>query len=94
MRPRLRSIVALALLCGLAGRDVSSGCAAEPWSTYRGNPQRTANTDGRPGPAAPRVLWVYKSQDNFVAAPVPDGDRVFVSGLGALQRGHVLLPCC
>jgi outer membrane protein assembly factor BamB len=59
--------------------------AAEPWATYRGNAQRAGCTDGRPGPAAPKVLWVLKSQEHFVAAPVPHGDRLYVSGLGAFN---------
>lgn len=59
--------------------------AAEPWSTYRGNPQRTGNTDNVAGPAAPKVLWVMKSQEHFIAAPLPFGDHVYVSGLGAFN---------
>jgi outer membrane protein assembly factor BamB len=59
--------------------------AAEPWSTYRGNSQRTGNTDDQPGPAKPAVLWVYKSQDHFIGAPVPVGDRLYLSGLGAFN---------
>jgi outer membrane protein assembly factor BamB len=57
----------------------------DPWSTYRGNAQRTANTDGQPGPASPKVLWVQRSQEHFIAAPVPRGDQVFFSGLGAFN---------
>jgi outer membrane protein assembly factor BamB len=56
-----------------------------PWSTYRGNPQRTANTDGKPGPATPKVLWVLPSRDHFVAAPVVHGDHLYISGLGAFN---------
>jgi outer membrane protein assembly factor BamB len=59
--------------------------ALEPWATYRGNFQRTGNTDGKPGPAAPKVLWVFKSQEHFIAAPVPQDDRLFVSGLGGFN---------
>ncbi len=59
--------------------------AAEPWSTYRGNSQRTGNTDDQAGPAKPNVLWVHKTQDHFVAAPVPFGDRLYISGLGAFN---------
>jgi outer membrane protein assembly factor BamB len=60
----------------------------EPWATYRGNAQRTANTDGQPGPAAPKVLWVLKSKDNFIASPLPMDNRLYVSGLGAFNTGH------
>src|SRR5438105_15242004 len=59
--------------------------AIEPWATYRGNSQRTGNTDGKPGPSSPKVLWVLKSADHYIASPVPAGNRLFVSGLGAFN---------
>jgi outer membrane protein assembly factor BamB len=59
--------------------------AAEPWATYRGNPERTGCTDGKAGPATPKVLWAYKSEDQFVAAPAPLADRLVVSGFGAFN---------
>jgi outer membrane protein assembly factor BamB len=58
---------------------------AEPLATYRGNPQRTGCDDGRPGPAAPKVLWHHQTKEHFIAAPVIHGDRLFVSGLGAFN---------
>jgi outer membrane protein assembly factor BamB len=67
---------------------VSSAWAVEPWATYRGNPQRTGNTDGKAGPASPKVLWVLKSKDNYLASPVPAEDRLLVSGLGAFNVGN------
>lgn len=57
-------------------------CALEPWATYRGNSERTGNTDGKAGPATPKVLWVMKSKDHFIATPVPFENRLFLSGLG------------
>ena len=63
----------------------SSLPAQEAWTTYRGNAQRTANSDGKAGPASPQLLWAAKSQDHFIASPVPVGDRVFLSGLGAFN---------
>lgn len=57
-----------------------------PWATYRGNPQRTGNTDNRPGPATPAVIWALKSTDHFIASPVPLGDKLYVSGLGGFNR--------
>ena len=51
------------LLLGSAAPSAS----AEPWATYRGNPQRTGSTDGKAGPAAPKVLWAMKSKDHFIA---------------------------
>ncbi len=56
--------------------------AAEGWTTFRGNPQRTGNTDGKPGPAAGKVLWSFAGKDNFIASPLPAGDKLFISGLG------------
>jgi outer membrane protein assembly factor BamB len=63
-------------------------CAAEPSATYRGNAQRTGNSDGKPGPATPRVLWAMKSKDHFIAAPVPHRDRLLVSGLGFINTAN------
>jgi len=64
-----------------------------PWATYRGNPARTGNTDGKPGPASPAVQWVLKSQDHFVASPVPVGSNLYIAGLGAFNRPTItLLP--
>jgi outer membrane protein assembly factor BamB len=62
-----------------------SALADGPWSTYRGNPQRTGNTDGQAGPATPKVLWSFPSKEHFIASPVPQGDRVYVSGVGVFQ---------
>jgi outer membrane protein assembly factor BamB len=73
-----------AFLCVLCVSVVSSD-AAEPWTTYRGNSQRTASTDGMPGPKMPKVLWALPSREHFIASPLPVGDRLFVSGLGAFN---------
>lgn len=62
--------------------------AVEPWATYRGNPQRTGNTDGNGNLVAPKILWAYKTTDNYIASPVPLGDSLFVSGLGAFNVGN------
>jgi len=81
----VKLITAFSLLhVSTIGRE-STLYAAEPWSTYRGNLQRTANTDGVPGPSSPKVLWVFKSQEHFIAAPVPHGNQVLISGLGAFN---------
>jgi outer membrane protein assembly factor BamB len=76
--------VSLCSLCAF----VVNGFAAEPgpWATYRGNPQRTGNTDGAPGPEKPAILWVLKSTDHFMASPVPVKDAVYVAGIGAFNR--------
>src|SRR5207248_10880464 len=57
----------------------------DAWSTYRGNSQRTGCTDGKPGPAKPEILWVEKSEEHFIAAPVPVGDRVYASSISGFN---------
>jgi len=42
-----------------------------------------------PGPVAPKVLWVLKLQEHFVAAPVVADGRLFVSGLAAFNSGAI-----
>jgi len=60
--------------------------AADPWTTYRGNPQRTGCADGKPAPATtPKVLWVHKGQEHFIAAPVPAGDGLVLAGIGGFN---------
>jgi outer membrane protein assembly factor BamB len=60
--------------------------AEEPWTTYRGNPQRTGHTDGAPGPTTtPKVLWVHKGNEHFIASPVPVGKELVVAGLGGFN---------
>jgi outer membrane protein assembly factor BamB len=59
--------------------------AGADWPTYRGNVQRTGNTDGRAGPASPRVLWVHRSQDHFIASPVPAAGQLLLAGLGGFN---------
>jgi outer membrane protein assembly factor BamB len=89
---RLRfNLVSLCALCALCGESLSADPG--PWATYRGNPQRTGNTDNQPGPDKPAVLWAVKSQDHFVAAPVPVGANVYLAGLGGFNRPTIaLLP--
>src|SRR5262249_32633428 len=75
----------LVLLCVFAPWRGALLNAAEPWSTYRGNSQRTANTDGLAGTAAPKVLWVHASKEHFIASPLPVGDRIYLGGLGGFN---------
>ena len=81
----------LMLSIGAVVIGVVAARAAEPgpWGTYRGNPGRTGNTDNQPGPEKPAVLWVLKSQDHFVASPVPVKDNVYLAGIGAFNRPTV-----
>lgn len=61
--------------------------ATADWPTYRGSLARRGNLDGKAGPEKPAVLWVYKAQEHFVAAPVPHAGHMFVAGLGAFNTG-------
>jgi outer membrane protein assembly factor BamB len=54
------------------------------WATHRGNPQRTGADDG-PGPKAPKVLWVHKSDSHFIAPLVPGARDLYASSLGAFN---------
>jgi outer membrane protein assembly factor BamB len=83
----MKSVFVLSVFLCLCG----SISAADPWATYRGNPERTGNTDGQPGPTTPAVLWAVKSQDHFVAAPVPVDENVYLAGLGGFNRPTVSL---
>jgi len=86
----LRSLLStLCVLCVLSGE--SSAADPGPWATYRGNPQRTGNTDNQAGPEKPAVLWAVKSNDHFLAAPVPVKDSIYVSGVGAFNRPTITL---
>src|SRR5262245_18565619 len=63
---------------------------AADWTTARGHPQRTGCVDNVPGPGSLKVLWVYKSQDHFLASPLPDGDRLHVVGLGGFNSASLI----
>lgn len=76
--PRLLSAVVLFTFIALPS-------LAADWSTNRGNAQRTGQIDALPGPSTPKVLWVHRSEDHFIAAPVAGPNAVYVSGLGALN---------
>src|SRR5258705_10841709 len=80
-----RSVWAWALMMGVVAAGVAHAQTVEPWATYRGNAQRTGNTDGAPGPDQPKILWVVKSKDHYIASPVPADKRLFLSGLGAFN---------
>jgi outer membrane protein assembly factor BamB len=87
-RTGLRKSLPLFSLCALCAFVVNSR-AAEPWSTYRGNTERTGCTDGNAGPKEPAVVWFHESQDHFIASPLPFGDRLYLSGLGGFNVGSL-----
>jgi outer membrane protein assembly factor BamB len=64
-------------------------CADDPWSTYRGSNRRTGNTDDKPGPATPQVLWSMKSDEHYVASPVPNGDSILFASIGAFNKPNI-----
>jgi len=64
------------------------GVAHADWLTHRGNPQRTGAADDLPGPKSAKVLWVHKTREHFVAAPVPGGKEVYLSSLGAFNTSR------
>lgn len=73
----------LTLAAAVAGGVLASRAApAADWPTNRGNPNHTGSVDNKPGPKAPKVRWAFKSKEHFIAAPVPAGNALFVSGLG------------
>ncbi|MBL8794846.1 MAG: PQQ-binding-like beta-propeller repeat protein [Planctomycetia bacterium] len=81
MKVMRRNLVGFAFLCACLATINSQ---AHAWPTYRANPQRTAS-DGKPGPAKPTVLWVHKSVEHYITSPVPHGEQMFISGLGAFN---------
>ncbi len=82
-----RAIFPLSLLLGMVSAPYAT--TAEPWSTYRANPQRTANLDGKAGPERPQLLWAVPSKEHHVASPVPTRDSLLVSGIGAFNVSSV-----
>ena len=85
-RPGRRTPVGVCAALALLVAWASAGAA--DWPTGRGNPERTGNLDDRAGPAAPKVLWVYKALEHFIASPVPGADALYVSGLGTFNTGN------
>src|ERR1043166_4721919 len=79
---RTSLIAAMVLVFASSARAQTS----EPGTTYRANAQRTAS-DNQAGPTSPKVLWVLKSKDHHIASPVPHGNKLYVSGLGAFNTG-------
>ncbi len=64
---------------------LGAGMCRADWPTHRGNMQRTGAADDKPLPKMPKVLWVYESQEHFIASPAPTDKALIVSGLGAFN---------
>lgn len=69
---------------------VAALLSADPWATARANPQRSGCGDGSTVPAAVRVVWVYRSQDHFVAPLVPTEKHLIATGLGAFNVARIV----
>ena len=87
-RPRrvlLRAALLVLLACSLVTMVF--------WLARPGRPP-TDEPASPPQAARPGVLWAYKSQESFVASPVPAAEAVYVSGIGAFNTGvfHALAP--
>lgn len=59
------------------------------WAGHRGGPARTGCVDGKEGPAAPKILWSYKSKEHFLAPPALGSDRLVLVALGAFNTGSL-----
>jgi len=77
------SLILFALLAAGSAAPLMAG----DWPTARGNPMRTGSVDDLNGPKAPNILWVHKSQEHFIASPVPYGKGLYLSVMGALNTG-------
>ncbi len=73
-------VLSLLAACVPAAQDAD-------WTGHRGGPARTGNVDGKAGPAQPRVLWVYRSKEQFLAPPAAGSDRLYMVVMGAFNTG-------
>lgn len=82
----IRPLAALLLAASLSS---ASPVADVEWSAHRGGPARTGNIDGKPGPGQPKVLWVVKSKEQFLAPLSVGGDRLFATVMGPFNSGGI-----
>jgi outer membrane protein assembly factor BamB len=73
------------ILTGLLACLVLMPITASDWPTHRGNVERTGSAPAATGPKQPKVLWVFRSSEHFLASPVPSEKLLLVSGLGAFN---------
>jgi len=76
------------LFGSLAIIAIKPNSAGADWVTHRGNVERTGSIDNQPGPNEPKVRWVYKAAEHFIASPVPAAKALYVSGLGAFNTAQ------
>jgi len=65
------------------------GSGEAEWSAHRGGPARTGNIDGKPGPSQPKVLWVQRSKEQFLAPLSVGGDHLFATVMGPFNSGGI-----
>jgi outer membrane protein assembly factor BamB len=82
-------MIARALCVSLALGLCASVSRGQDWTSHRGGPARTGNVDGKAGPAAPKILWAYRSKEHYLAPPSLAGDRLAVVALGAFNSGSL-----
>ena len=78
---------AVLFLCGALG--FASSTEDGDWAAHRGGPSRTGNVDGKPGPAQPKVLWVQRSKDQFLAPMSVGAGKLFVTVMGPFNSGAI-----
>jgi outer membrane protein assembly factor BamB len=79
-------VIVRALLVSLC---VSATAGSQDWPAHRGGPARAGCADGKAGPAAPKVLWVLRSKEQFLAPLSAGGGRILVVALGGFNTGSV-----
>ncbi len=90
IRPGARSLAAPAAVVVALFMVLMAATVRADWLTYRGSAARlgTLDRDFRPI-LKPKVLWTYKTPENFIAAPVPEKNILFVSALGGFNSAQI-----
>ena len=66
---------------------VNASLQEADWPAHRGGAARSGNVDGKPGPSQPKVLWVQRSKEHYIAPPCVAANRLFVCVMGAFNTG-------
>ena len=82
----IRTLAALLLAASFA---LALSPADVEWTAHRGGPARTGNIDGKPGPGQPKVLWVQKSKEQFLAPLSVGGNHLFATVMGPFNSGGI-----
>lgn len=76
-----RALVLAVLAAGTA--------TAQDWPAHRGGPARTGSVDGQAGPSSPKILWTFRSKEQFLAPVSAAEGRILAVSLGAFNTGSV-----